>query len=153
MKRYKDTNYVVHEGGRIQNGKTGQFLKPQLNGKGYFKVYLSIAGKRSPQYIHRLVAAAFVKRPRKKHCNQVNHIDGDKSNNAAKNLEWLTNSENQIHAHTEGLKPKAKLDKAKVRQIRRWAKAGKPRKEIAEGLKVSTATIAAVLNGKIYKYF
>ena len=99
MKRYKDTKYIVYSDGRIQNEKTGKFLKPQCNGKGYKKVYLSIEGKRSPQYIHRLVARYYVRKPRKKYCDQVDHIDGDKENNHYANLRFVTNSENQLHKY------------------------------------------------------
>nr|WP_289038261.1 HNH endonuclease signature motif containing protein [uncultured Allobacillus sp.] len=51
--------------------------------------------------IHRLVAEHFVDRKEGK--DYVNHIDGDKNNNSAENLEWVTQSENQIHAYKTNL--------------------------------------------------
>jgi len=53
-------------------------------------------------YVHRLVAKSFLKR--KKYQNQINHKDGNKTNNKLDNLEWCNSSENLIHAHKTGLK-------------------------------------------------
>lgn len=71
---------------RIRNGKIvcvkkkGRVLKKQLNNKGYYYVYLSrYVGKKSKEYIHRLVAKHFVKNPFLKPC--VNHIDNNPLNN------------------------------------------------------------------------
>lgn len=54
-------------------------------------------------YVHRLVAEHFIENKNKK--PQVNHIDGNSLNNLVTNLEWVTNSENQIHRfETNGTK-------------------------------------------------
>lgn len=60
-------------------------------GKKYNRV--SLQGKNI--YTHRLVARHFIENPQNK--PQVNHIDNDPTNNVCVNLEWVTNSENQIH--------------------------------------------------------
>lgn len=149
MRIYKESNYAVHQDGQVQNLKTGKFLRTHGNGKGYHKVHLIIEGKRKSLYIHRLVAEMFVRKPRKSHCNQVNHRDGNKSNNSAANLEWLTNGENQRHAHKEGLKPKAKLKGTDVKTIR---KSKQTAKVLAELYRVGISTIYSVKNKRIYKW-
>lgn len=53
--------------------------------------------------VHRLVALTYIKNPANK--PQVNHIDGNKHNNKINNLEWVTASENMLHAHRTGLCP------------------------------------------------
>jgi hypothetical protein len=53
--------------------------------------------KKKNMYIHRLVAEAFIDNPENK--KFVNHIDYDKANNNIDNLEWVTHSENVIHAN------------------------------------------------------
>ena len=79
-------------------------------------------GQAIPQYIHRLVAQHFI--PKVEGKTEVNHIDGDKSNNRVENLEWVTSSENKIHAIEKGLTgvgvrhPRAKLKKEDIEYIR-----------------------------------
>jgi hypothetical protein len=75
--------------------------KPKLTKDGYFETALIHNKKAKFIRTHRLVAMAFCDNPY--HKPEVNHIDGDKLNNFAGNLEWCTSSENQIHAYRLGL--------------------------------------------------
>lgn len=83
--------------GRVQKGRV---LRCGDNGKGYLHVRLS---RRRQDYVHRLVAAAFVENP--DGLTEINHIDGDKSNNAAENLEWTSHRANLKHSYDTGLHP------------------------------------------------
>ena len=69
----------------------------KINDNGYIRVYIF----NKVYYLHRLIAIAFILNPEKK--EQVNHKDGNKLNNSLKNLEWMTNQENQIHKFKNGL--------------------------------------------------
>lgn len=66
----------------------------------YLRVTLSKEGKAKRFSVHRLVALAFIPNPENKPF--VNHIDNDASNNNVQNLEWVTHSENMIHAEKQG---------------------------------------------------
>lgn len=85
-------DYLVSDHGRIVSLRTG-LMKQNTNSRGY--VIVSIDGK--SQRLHRLIADVFIKNPDGKEF--VNHIDGNKENNAVTNLEWCTNSENQKHSY------------------------------------------------------
>jgi len=69
--------------------------------RGYIACKLFKGGKRKYFFVHRLVAQSFIANPENK--PEINHIDGNKANNHASNLEWVTSSENQKHAFREGL--------------------------------------------------
>jgi len=90
-------NYEVSNLGSIRNTKTGNKLKVATNNYGYKLVCLSNKNKKQTGYIHRLVAEAFIKTNLDIRTSVVNHMDGDKSNNSIKNLEWATYSDNAFH--------------------------------------------------------
>ena len=95
--------FIIYEDGRIQNVKTGRFLKTIRNRGGYEAIgIMGKEGKIINFRIHRLVAEAFVP-GRSDTKNQVNHKDGKKFNNHSSNLEWCTGSENMKHARKMGL--------------------------------------------------
>lgn len=96
-------NYSVSNDGLVRNDKSNKLKELQINTTGYYKTDLYSGGNRSTQRIHRLVANAFIDNPDNK--PDVNHIDGNKLNDNVENLEWVTKSENMIHAYNTGLVP------------------------------------------------
>ena len=92
--------------------------KPQKDKLGYYKLSLYKDSKQSPRWIHRLVAQAFLPNPMK--LNEIDHIDGNPSNNIASNLRWVTHRENMNnpislnrHKSMKGI-PNVKLNKKVV---------------------------------------
>jgi len=79
----------------------GRVLNGSFAGRGYPLIHLCDGERRDSRYVHRMVAEAFLPNPEGK--AQVNHIDGDKKNNALTNLEWATHFENMHHALANGL--------------------------------------------------
>jgi len=156
MRQYLDTKYFISDDGNVLNSKTGKIIRHQDNGNGYKKVTLTNNGVQMQRYIHRMVAELYI--PCVKNKNQVNHIDGNKNNNHVKNLEWVTNQENQLHAHKTGLKGNGdKLWNGKfsindLLKIKELSESGIKRYIIAKEMNCSKSTISDILNGKRYLY-
>ena len=87
--------YLVSDEGFVLNKQQTKKLKPSINPKGYQMVNLLINGQRKGISVHILVARAFCDGYKKG--LTVNHIDGNKLNNKATNLEWITNEDNIKH--------------------------------------------------------
>lgn len=94
--------YSVSSYGRVRNDERKIMLSlGSKNQAGYVSVMLYSDEKIKRVTVHKLVAEHFI--PNKNKKPQVNHIDGDKGNNAVNNLEWCTQLENNAHAIATGL--------------------------------------------------
>ncbi len=116
--------------------------------------------------IHRLVAENFIKKPSAKH-SLVAHLDYNKLNNKASNLKWMTPEEN--YKHQKGspsvIKEKekrrlglyentkvAKLNAAKVSQLKKLLNLGKPMKQLVKQFKVTDTQILRIKRGENWAY-
>ena len=109
-KQYLDTQYEVSNLGNVRNKKTKAVLSQEDTGNGYLCVGLQIdKGVYKKTRVHRMVAMAFLEFQRTEERNEVDHINGNKSDNSVDNLRWCTHKENMNNPVT-------------VRKIRRGVK-------------------------------
>ena len=120
--------------------------------QGYIAVHLYTGSRCSRRYVHRLVAEHFVPNPSAR--PQVNHRDGDKTNNAADNLEWVTARQNCQHAIDASLYEmargeragSAKLTEENVIEIRRMVAAGATHKDAAARFGIGRKAVTKIIN-------
>lgn len=159
--------YEVSSLGRIcrmkggRGTRSGRLLK--TDGKlwvGYHSVNLRLSAVRGGRiHVHIVVALAFHgSKPTPQH--EVNHKDGNKLNNRADNLEWVTRKRNMEHAYELGLRkpvsmpgesnPLAKLTAEAVAQIRADGSSVSQRTQ-AKRYGVSKTAISMALNGDSWR--
>ena len=84
------TNYMISDDGFVRNDKgvllSPFFIKDRKGNNTYKAIRIKHGGKRYSRLIHRLVAIAFVENPHPETYNQVNHINGIKTDNYDWNL-------------------------------------------------------------------
>ena len=148
-KQIKSTHYSISNHGLVRNDKTKKILSPRIRRDGYSMVGL-YDGRGTPKNVqaHRLVAQYFLPPPSNPLKIQVNHIDGNPSNNHVSNLEWVTPKENSQHAVKTGLFPRcgshhlAKLSDNDVLQIRELYRDGLNQYQIAIKFNVNQSVIS-----------
>ena len=131
---------------------------PGVKREGYAFFSLYKEARYKVMYLHRLVAIAFIHNPL--NLPQVNHIDGNKLNNCASNLEWVSASDNCRHALETGLYTTAKgesagnvtLTESDVLEIRRLAGSGMMQKDIAAMYPVNRQTITKIVNRQRWRH-
>lgn len=145
---------VKRKDGTRQKYET-RILRHHISNKGYHQVELRKNSRSKYPLIHRLVAEVFIENPDNK--PQVNHIDGNKGNNRIDNLEWVTSSENAIHAFKNHLRTPngpTSLSEDQIRYIREHYKfrdAEYSTVAMAKKLGVGKETVARVVRGNTYK--
>lgn len=156
--------YSVTSDGRIWSYKASRWLKSSPNSRGYQVVTLRGRGK-STKYVHRLVAEAFILKLPDRH--QVNHIDGNKTNNCVSNLEWCSSQYNHMHAihclgrkHTERQRITSmntgiscrKLSMDQANAIREQYATGKfTQREIGISYGISRDAVGLIVRNKTYQ--
>jgi|GEM_PF-474668 len=145
-----------HSDGVVTRRK-GRILKPAIKAGYPFVVLVSDSAKKQ-FHIHRLVAEAFCSKP--DGCDVVNHIDGNKLNNNAENLEWTTFKGNAVHAASSGLFKPARgegaaasvLTERQVEEIRSRLSSGERGSQLAKEYGVKSMAISQIRNGKTWRH-
>ena len=130
--------YAVTEEGRVFSYRSNKFLKPINNGNGYMIVNLRDRGRYLKKYVHRLTIAAF----KEESDLQVNHINGIKTDNNLRNLEYCTSKHNNQHALATGLRdPRKKIKDRELEIIKCLSSFGWTQRSIARVLEVSKVAV------------
>lgn len=156
-----ETYYEINPWGDVRRTSeyattwVGRLLVAFATPKGYRVVCLSKDGHARKFFIHRLVAEAFIG-PMSEPGQQINHIDGNKSNNHFTNLEWVSPQENHTHASATGLKShgsrhgNAKLTEQQAREIRALRGIEKQR-DTAKRYGVDQAIVGRIQRGQLWR--
>ncbi len=151
-----ELEYSVSDEGRIASRRNGgwKILKPWRNSEGYTFIHLTHKPPRKRARVHLLVAEAFLPdRPTPHH--EINHKDGDKTNNRADNLEWVTHSENVKHilrlrGKSCGDGPPLRDDD--IRSIRALRYQGYTRSEVAKLFGMSPSNVTMIARRKTWAH-
>lgn len=158
-----ETKYKISDSGLLMSykiHKKGKLMSPSPDSSGYYGTSLSVDGKTYWRAIHILVAEAFVINPDPKNKIQVNHKDGNKTNNEWWNLEWVTQQENITHAVDMGLRdtflgvnsPKNIYPDEIIHKICKLLEEGKTQKIIADSLDINKGVVNSIKQKKMWKH-
>lgn len=148
-------DYQVSNLGRVKSfkhSKDGRLMKINVTGREYLGVQLYVNGKRKTCKVHRLVMLTFVGESDL----QVNHKNGNKTDNRLSNLEYCTPGENLQHAYLYNLKDglvgiknhQSKLTEEDVKKIDCLLNEGVlTQKEISTKFNISRSVVASIKNG------
>lgn len=155
-------DFEVSNTGKLRNVRTGTEYKTYKNKQGYYQVCVSPGSRYNKRVfkIHRAVAETFI--PYEEGKQHINHKDGNKLNNNAYNLEWVTPQENSRHAYDTGLavaksgvdSSSAKLTAEQVKYIREhYIPKDKEYgcRVLAKKFKVKHSVISRIIHNKTYK--
>lgn len=139
------SQYEVQNTGKLRNVKTKRERKLTPNKKGYYGTVIS-CGADCKVYIkiHRAVAENYCDGDQSL---TVNHKDGDKNNNNADNLEFISRADNLKHAAANELM-KHKLSFDDVKEIKKMYNDGIPRSVIARQYDVTPRHIGDITHGR-----
>ncbi|MGG5964892.1 NUMOD4 motif-containing HNH endonuclease [Salmonella enterica] len=148
--------FLISSLGRIYSKRTSKVIKPTELKSGYLALCTKIGGRSGiavSKRVHRLVAEAFMQV--NSEGLEVNHKDGDKKNNSVDNLEWVTSSENMIHAYQTGLrtaKSGASHSSARftIEEVEMIRKSDLSNSDLAAVFSVNRSTIYRCRNGMSY---
>ena len=140
--------------------KNGRKITPTLRkDTGYYVVNVGINDLHKIHRIHRLVMDTFSPNPNPEYFTDINHVDGDKSNNRLDNLEWCSRSDNLKHAYSIGLRKQpfgeeswaAKITLEQAQYIYDHYETDgfhSNTKELCEQFGLTGSTIRAIITGK-----
>ena len=135
---------LISRAGNVWSTTYNRELHPFLTNRGYIRVCLSKDKTVKQVHVHRLVAEAFIPNP--DNLPQVDHIDGDKTNNKVENLRWISHSENCRKSRPHAEKPNRAIICVETgRVFASKAQAGR-------ALGIPTAVMSSLLKGEVDSY-
>ena len=154
-----DADYTITRDGEVF-GKHGNKITIRPSADGYATFTAGKKGKRTKEYVHRLVAKYFVDNPN--NYSEVDHLDSDRMNPSAENLEWVTHQVNVKRAYARGnhigratgeKNIKCKLDRHIVSQIRyEYWLYSMPIMTISKKHNVPWSTVNNIVKGYTWKH-